>query len=50
MPSCNRLCRVLGAALVVLAASSLAACSLDKQEMPALSGPSEFGLAVTMTA
>ena len=50
MPSRNRICRVFGAALVVLAASALAGCSLDKQEMPALSGPSEFALSFSMTA
>jgi len=32
------------------AALSVAACSLDKQEMPALSGPSTFGVSVTMAA
>jgi PKD repeat protein len=42
--------RVVVCALLATAAMTLAACSLDKQEMPPLSGPSEFALALSMTA
>jgi PKD repeat protein len=42
--------RVIAGALVATVAMTVAACSLDKQEMPPLSGPSEFALSLTMTA
>jgi len=45
----NRL-RVLRFGAVALVAVSAAACGLDKQEMPTLSGPSGLGLAITMVA
>ena len=38
------------AGAVALVALGAAACSLDKQEMPSLSGPSGLGLAITMVA
>jgi PKD repeat protein len=50
MRSTNRLLRAVIGALVVAAATIVTACSLDKQEMPALSGPSEFALSLSMTA
>lgn len=37
-------------ALVVLAAIALSACTMDKTKAPALAGPSEFALALSMTA
>lgn len=42
--------RALATVIIAVATSAVAACSLDKQEMPALSGPSEFALSLTMTA
>ena len=36
--------------LVLATAISLSACSIDKQTAPAVTGPSEFGVAVTLTA
>jgi hypothetical protein len=36
--------------IVVFATVAFSACSLDKQAAPALTGPSESGLAVTLTA
>jgi PKD repeat protein len=50
MPRKNRPYRAVAAAIVAAASMTLAACSLDKQEMPVLSGPSEFALSLTMTA
>ncbi len=38
------------AVLALVAALVLAGCSLDKQTAPALTGPSEFGLSISMTA
>src|ERR1041385_5764761 len=46
----NRPYRVALAAIVAAASLTFAGCSLDKQEMPALSGPSEFALSLSMTA
>ena len=37
-------------ALVVLAAVALSACTMDKAKAPSLAGPSEFALALSMTA
>src|SRR5207249_4092670 len=42
--------RVVMGAVFATAAMTLAACSLDKQEMPALSGPSELALGLSITA
>lgn len=42
--------RVTRWALVLLTSAALAACTMDKTSAPALSGPSEFGLSMTMTA
>lgn len=51
MPSMKMIvCRLAPRLAVALVALTVAACALDKQEAPALSGPSEFGLALTMTA
>jgi PKD repeat protein len=50
MPSMNRSHRAVIGAIVTAAAAIFAGCSLDKQEMPALAGPSEFALALSMTA
>ena len=50
MPSMNCLYRLAARVGLVVLALGLAACSLDKQEAPSLSGPSEFALSVTMTA
>src|SRR5690242_8128165 len=36
--------------VALFAAVTLVGCSLDKQKMPALSGPSGLGLSVTMSA
>ena len=46
----NGRCRAIRAFSLVSVSLMLGACSLDKQEMPALSGPSEFALSLTMTA
>ena len=50
MARTNRSYRPAACAAVIMAASLVAACGLDKQSPPALTGPSEFGLAVTLTA
>ena len=42
--------KALRGGAVALMALAAAACSLDKQAMPALSGPSGLGLAITMVA
>jgi PKD repeat protein len=42
--------QLIALAGLVLASIVSGACSLDKQDMPALSGPSELGLSLTMTA
>ena len=42
--------RLAPAALAAAAAAMLTACSIDKTPTPALTGPSEFGLSVTLTA
>ena len=42
--------RVASRVALALAALAVAACSLDKQAQPALSGPSGLGLNVTMSA
>jgi PKD repeat protein len=43
----HRLVALIGLAVI---AAGVSACSLDKQEMPPLSGPSELSLSLTMTA
>jgi PKD repeat protein len=50
MPSMNFLNRLAARAAVSSLALGLVACTLDKQAAPSLSGPSEFGLSVTMAA
>jgi PKD repeat protein len=51
MKTATRVWRHLApAALVAAAALMVTACSIDKTPAPALTGPSEFGLSVTMTA
>jgi PKD repeat protein len=50
MLTMERFSRVRACAIVATVAMTVAACSLDKQEMPPLSGPSEFALSLTMTA
>ena len=58
MPSMNMkmprmkmiVCRLAPRLAVALVALAVAACALDKQDAPALSGPSEFGLAIVMVA
>ncbi|MFN2581585.1 MAG: PKD domain-containing protein [Candidatus Dormibacteria bacterium] len=50
MPRIERFPRVIACAIVATAAMTLAACSLDKQETPPLSGPSELALSLTLTA
>ena len=50
MATMNRFYRVVAGAAVVAAATTLGACSLDKQEMPALSGPSGLALSLSMAA
>ena len=42
--------RVVTAGFAALVAATLAACSIDKQEMPPLAGPSEFALSLSMSA
>jgi PKD repeat protein len=42
--------RLSACAAVAVAAMTLAACGLDNQQMPALSGPSEFALSLALTA
>ena len=42
--------RAIAAVIIAAGSFGVTACSLDKQETPALSGPSEFALALTMTA
>ena len=42
--------RVIASALVAAAAMTLGACGLDKQEAPALSGPSELALSLSLAA
>jgi large repetitive protein len=44
----STICYRLGALL--LAAAAVTGCTLDKQAAPSLTGPSEYGLSVTMTA
>jgi PKD repeat protein len=46
----NHLSRRTGGFAVLAAAMLLAGCSLDKQEAPPLSGPSELGLSLAMAA
>src|ERR1041385_6290505 len=46
----NERYRAIVTVIIAVGSSIFAACSLDKQDMPALTGPSEFGLALTMTA
>ena len=50
MPRITRWNRLVAAAAFTAAAMTLGACSLDKQEMPALSGPSELALSLSITA
>src|SRR5689334_23030100 len=50
MTRMNRFGRVAAGAAIVAAAALLGACSLDKQQMPPLSGPSELALSLSMTA
>jgi PKD repeat protein len=50
MKSVSRNWASVAPGLALAAAISLAGCSIDKQTAPAVTGPSEFGLAVTMTA
>jgi len=50
MSSMNRSHRALIGAITMAAAAILTGCSLDKQKMPALTGPSEFALSLSMTA
>src|SRR5215218_6666391 len=51
MKTAIRMCGGIGrTALVALAAMLAIACSVDKQTAPALTGPSEFGLSLTLIA
>src|SRR5690349_1574284 len=50
MATINRFYRVVAGAAVVAAATTLGPCSLDKQEMPALSGPSGLAVSLSMAA
>lgn len=50
MATMNRFYRVVAAAVLVAVAATLGACSLDNQNMPALSGPSELALSLAITA
>ena len=51
MPSMKMIvCRLAPRLAVALVALTVSACALDKQDAPALSGPSEFGLAIVMAA
>ncbi len=50
MSTVNLSYRLAVCAAVVVGAATVAACGLDKQAMPSISGPSEFAVAVTMTA
>lgn len=46
----NSLRQLAARAAVAVAAAAIAACSLDKQEPPALAGPSDLGLSIAMSA
>jgi PKD repeat protein len=50
MMTASRKWPVAGAVLALAAALVVSGCSIDKKTAPAVTGPSEFGLAVTMAA
>jgi PKD repeat protein len=50
MPRMKRPFRLVRGAVLAAVAIALSACSLDKQEMPALSGPSGLALSLSMAA
>src|SRR4051812_11769439 len=50
MVSMKRFVRAVTCTVLAAAATTLTACSLDKQEMPALTGPSELALSLSIAA